>query len=116
MPEPSVFEFDLATGKLKSHKSPGTEHIPVELIKAGGLTFRSESHKLINFICNKVELPEEWKESIIIPISKTADKTDCSNYRHITFVNYIQNFIRHLAFKGNYWGSSVRISTQQVNY
>jgi len=26
-------------------------------------------------------LPEEWKESIIVPIYKKGDKTDCSSYR-----------------------------------
>ena len=30
---------------------------------------------------NKEELPEEWKESIVAPIYKKGDKTDCSNYR-----------------------------------
>jgi len=34
--EPSAFEFQLAIGKLKSHKSPGIDEIPAELIKAGG--------------------------------------------------------------------------------
>jgi len=54
--------------KLKSHKSPGIDQIPAELIKAGGRTFRRAIHKLIISICNKEELPEEWKESIIVPI------------------------------------------------
>ena len=27
------------------------------------------------------ELPEEWKKSIIVPICKKGDKTDCTNYR-----------------------------------
>ena len=34
VPEPSEFEFELANEKLKKHKSPGTDQIPAELIKA----------------------------------------------------------------------------------
>ena len=26
-------------------------------------------------------MPDEWKESIIVPIYKKEDKTDCNNYR-----------------------------------
>jgi len=36
--EPSAFEFELAIGKLKSHKSVGINEIPAELIKVGGGT------------------------------------------------------------------------------
>jgi hypothetical protein len=35
VPEPSLVEVEIATGKLKSHKSLGTDQIPSELIKAG---------------------------------------------------------------------------------
>jgi hypothetical protein len=31
-----------------------------------------------------VELSEEWKESITVPIHKKVDKTDCSNYSGIS--------------------------------
>jgi len=71
----------LGIEKLKSHKSPGTDQIPKELIKAGSKTIHCEIHKLINSIWNKEELPEEWKESIIVPVYKKGDKTDCNNYR-----------------------------------
>jgi hypothetical protein len=74
----------MATEKLKRPKSPGVDQIPAELIKAGSRTFRSEIHKLINYNWNKEELPEQWKESIIVPIYKKGDKTDCSNCRGIS--------------------------------
>jgi hypothetical protein len=47
VPEPSAFEVELAIEKLKSYKSPGTDQIPSELIKAGGWTIRGAIHKLI---------------------------------------------------------------------
>ena len=86
MPEPSAFEVELAIEKLKNYKSPGIDQIPAELIKAGGRTIRGEIHKLIISIWNKEELPDEWKESIIVPIYKKWDKTDCNNYRGISLL------------------------------
>jgi hypothetical protein len=65
VPEPSIFEVEMAIGKLKRDKSPGTDQLPAELIKAGGRTIRSEIHELINSTGNKEELPEEWKKSIM---------------------------------------------------
>ena len=76
--------------------------IPAELLKAGRRTIRSEIHNLINSIWNKEELPEKWKESIIVPIYKKGNKTDLSTNRGISlFFNCIQNFVVHLAVKYN---------------
>jgi len=58
VPEPSDFEFEFAIEKLKCHKSPGTDKIPEEMMKAWGRTIRNEINKLIIFIWNKKELPE----------------------------------------------------------
>jgi hypothetical protein len=84
--EPSALEVELAIEKLKSHKSPGIDQIPAELITAGGRTIRCAIHKLIIAIWNKEELPAEWKESVIVPIHKKGDKTDCNNYRGISLL------------------------------
>jgi len=121
--EPSAFEVEMAIEKLKRHRSPGINQIPAELIKAGDRTICSEICKLIYSVWIEEELPEEWKESIIVPIYKKGDNTDCSKYRGISLLpTTYKIFIQHPAVKinsicrGNYWGSSVWISIQQVNY
>ena len=86
MPEPGAFEVGMAIKKFKSYKSPDINHILAELIKAGGSKICSEIHKLINSIWNKEELPEQWKESVIVPVYKNGDKTDCSNYRGLSLL------------------------------
>jgi hypothetical protein len=55
---------------MKQYKSPGTYCILPEFIKAAGETLHFEIHKLIHSIWYKEELPQQWKESIIVPIHK----------------------------------------------
>jgi hypothetical protein len=57
------------------YKLPGNYQIPAELTQPGGETLRSEIHKLF---WSKEELPEQWKESVIVPIYRKGGKTHCS--------------------------------------
>jgi hypothetical protein len=66
VPEPSAFEFEMAIEKLKRHVSPGIDLFPEEITKAGSSSPCSEIHKLINSVRKEEELPEEWKQSIIV--------------------------------------------------
>jgi hypothetical protein len=92
VPEPSLVEVEITIGKSKSYKSPGTDQIPAELIKAGDETLCSEINILICSVWNQEELPQQWKESIIIPIHKKGVKTDCNN---LPLIHCLQNFIQH---------------------
>jgi hypothetical protein len=67
---PSHLEVEIATAKLKKYKSPGSDEIPAELIQAGGEMLLSVIHKFINSVWNKKELPDQWMESIIVPVHK----------------------------------------------
>jgi hypothetical protein len=74
VPEPSLVKVEIAIGKLKTYKPLDTDKIQAELIKAGGETLRFQIHRLIRSIWNKEELPQQWKEFIIVPIYKKGDK------------------------------------------
>jgi hypothetical protein len=50
-----------------------SDQILAELIQAEGETLLSKIHKLLNSIWNKNELPDQWKESIIVPIHKKGE-------------------------------------------
>jgi hypothetical protein len=67
IPEPCPLEVEIAISKLKNYKLPGSDQILAELIQEGGETLWSEIHKLVNSVWNNEELPDQWRESIIIP-------------------------------------------------
>jgi hypothetical protein len=50
VPEPSTFEVEMATEKLKRHKSPGIDQIPAEFVKEGGRTIGLEQFSLRSVI------------------------------------------------------------------
>jgi hypothetical protein len=87
VPGPSHLEVEVSIAKLKKYKSPGSDQILADLYQAGGETLVSVIHKLITSVWNKEELPDQWKESIIVPIHKMGDKTDCNNYHGISLLS-----------------------------
>jgi hypothetical protein len=83
-PGSNRIEVEIAIAKLKKCKSAGSDQVSAELLQAGGEMLPSAIHKLINFIWSKEELPDQWKESIIVPIHKKGDKADCNNFLGIS--------------------------------
>jgi len=57
-------------------------------------------------------LPEEWMESIVVPIYEKGDKTDCSNYRGVfllatTYKTVVNILLLRLTTYAEFWGSSM---------
>jgi hypothetical protein len=84
---PSRLEVEIPIAKLKNCKSPGSDQIPAELIQVWVEILLSAIHELINSVWNKEELPDQWKESITVPIHKNGNKTHCNNYRGISLLS-----------------------------
>jgi hypothetical protein len=99
VPEPSAFEIDMAIEKLKRHILPDIDPIPEEMIKAGGRRIWSETHTLFNSSWYKKDLPEEWRESIIIPTYKKGNKTDCSNYKDMLVLSTTYKFLSNIMLR-----------------
>jgi hypothetical protein len=67
---------------LGKYESPSSDEIPAELIQAGGEILLSVIHILVNSVWNKVEMPDQWKESIMVTFNEEGDKTVCKNIRN----------------------------------
>jgi hypothetical protein len=62
----------------------------------------SDIHILINSIWHKKQLPQQWKESIVVLIYEKVDKTDCSNYRWLSLLPTTCNILsKYSSLKDN---------------
>ena len=69
---------------LSNHKNGGTEQIPTYMYKLIAQFIVAPFTLIINQILHQNSFPDAWKEALVIPIAKSGDKTDPSNYRPIS--------------------------------
>jgi len=72
---------------LKTNKAAGTDGIRPELIKYVGNKLQNRMYELVRQIWEEERIPEEWKETIIVPIHKIGDRDRCENCRGIALGN-----------------------------
>jgi hypothetical protein len=72
-----VWVKQLAKGKAKDIKG-----YQAKILKIGGLVLIPHIHKLFNMVV-KQGFPKPWTQSLIVPIFKSGDKNNPSNYRTI---------------------------------
>ena len=75
-PPPLTEEVREASNGLKNDKSPRNDEITAEMIKSGGEHTVSYFHKLCSKIWMEKEWPEDWINSVFIPIPKKV--TPCN--------------------------------------
>jgi hypothetical protein len=69
------------------NKTAGTDRMHLELIKYVGNKLLNRMYELVRQIWKEERIPEEWKETIIVPIHKRGDRDRCENYRGIALRN-----------------------------
>ena len=87
-PPPLMSEIESAINGIKLGKAPGSDEIPIELIRSGGQVTKQVMHKICTEVWETGEWPEDWGSSTFIPIPKKGDISQCTNYRTISLVSH----------------------------
>ena len=86
-------EVEKALQAIKKNKSPGTDNVPVELLKNSG----DEGIRVLTSLCQRIWdtrlWPEDWKSTVYIPIPKKGDPRDCADYRTIAQISHASKIL-----------------------
>jgi len=87
-PPPLKSEVAKALASINANKAPGSDQLPVELLQQGGESTLEAMHKICHGIWETGEWPDDWVNSVFIPIPKKGDLSKCGNYRTISLVSH----------------------------
>ena len=73
--------------KMKNGKSPGVCNIPVELLKAGGMSLVKWMQRVFNMVMKSGRAPRDWRRAVVIPVYKKGCRLTCSDYRGVSLLS-----------------------------
>ena len=88
--EPDILECEVkwALESITTNKARGGDGIPVELFQI----LKVDAVKVLHSICQQIwktqQWPQDWKRSVFIPIPKTGNAKECSNYCTIALFSH----------------------------
>ncbi|KAL1454893.1 hypothetical protein WDU94_009023 [Cyamophila willieti] len=85
---------------MKKGKATGPDNIPIEVWKSLGPDGLDLLTPLMNQVFQGERIPEDWRESIIVPIYKEkGDIQDCANYRGIKLMSHTMKLYERIIDK-----------------
>ena len=101
--------------RMKNGKAVGPDDIPVEVWKCLGESALKFLTKLYNRTMESERMPEEWRDSVLIPIFKNkGDVQSCSNYRGIKLISHTMKLWERIVEKR--LSSDLKFSNQQYGF
>ena len=88
--EPGILECEVkwALGSITMNKASGGDRIPAELFQI----LKDDAVKVLHSIYQQIwkthQWPQDWKTSVFIPIPKTGNAKECSNYHTIALISH----------------------------
>ena len=80
---PSYTEVTDAIKKLKNNRCAGEDGVPAEIFKHAGDALKKKLHELVIQVWDVADVPQGWKNALIIKLYKKGDTMNCGNYRGI---------------------------------
>ena len=100
---------------MKNGKAVGPDDIKVEVWKCLGESALKFLTKLYNRTMESERVPEEWRDSVLIPIFKNkGDVQSCSNYRGIKLISHTMKLWERIVEKR--LRSDLKFSNQQYGF
>ena len=88
--EPDILECEVkwALESITMNKDSGGDRIPTEIFQV----LKHDPVKVLHSICQQIwktqQWPQDWKRSVFIPIPKTGNAKECSNYHATVLISH----------------------------
>uniref|UniRef100_A0A8D8U6H3 Craniofacial development protein 2 n=1 Tax=Cacopsylla melanoneura TaxID=428564 RepID=A0A8D8U6H3_9HEMI len=93
------WEVKKALKELKYNKALGCDNIPSEALKALGPCALARMTHIINRIYDTGTWPEDLLKTILLPLPKKPNATECKDYRTISFICHLTKTITRIMIK-----------------
>ena len=88
--EPTLEELSKAVDSLACGKAPGTDGIPIDIIKHCKCTLLQPLHDTLCQCWREGDVPQDMRDAKIVTLYKNkGDKSDCNNYRGISLFSIV---------------------------
>lgn len=98
-PRIEKWEVEKALKELKNNKALGNDGIPAEALKTLGSCAISRITELINKIYDTGIWPEDLLKTILLPLPKKPNATQCKDFRTISFICHLTKAITKIVMK-----------------
>lgn len=94
----TLTELCYALSTAKDNKAPGLDRIPSEFYKNAPLIFLKEVASYFNNIFETEQIPNSFRQSVIVPIYKKGDSNEVSNYRGLSLNDALYKLFTNVLF------------------
>jgi hypothetical protein len=92
-------EIEKAIEELKNGKSEGVDELPAEMIKCLGEKAKEEMIRLCQEIYLTGEWPSDFVETVMVPLKKKPNATECSDHRTISLIVHASKILLKILAK-----------------